>query len=624
MNIVNGRIAAIAAGVCAVLTGAAALEARGPAAEAWWMRETEIRRDGSIGALTERPWWTRAAALAPGQSFVVPAEGPAKDRMLVRRESLVRSGRAGADALVWIIDDDGDGSARAGGDLDSDCYVVDEGRDGTVDRMVDYIDDDGDGDADALDIRMFDRGRLNWAWFGDDVDDDNVIRNVVAYERGDEFGGDPYGDNLFYLNKYDPTRGVWAPFSECPFAFYDTDGDGFSETVVRVSAAPRSYDPRANPDYANSAYARPWEKAMEDIAVVNVRYSFDVDRGSSAAAPLHYDVGFNLVGSTPYRFDGMRRIDPKRRPPQETVVIPWKDVRAMADAFRAEETGFSWNENVDETVANGRDPRGGDDYRWEGVFWMWERRFMPNTGGPCQKWNMRREWRGTPAAARELYYSEVDRRVHLLGAAEGWIEIGHFAGLGAVGEMRMYDTNRNGFFDRWELYLAGSPRPARVTTVADERARTIDADPAKLTAFYTDDVLPRAIADRRRLMQAMSRVRPYTVPPGLAKAMEAGSPGYRRYAMDVACELQYQELRDVLARQAEEVLRPGREARPSRFMGDLLDAKRSGADLARGRNSESAWRLLRALAALDAAYGRGDTDAACATIDDIARIGLYR
>ena len=249
------------------------------------MQETSLQRDGSMGSLAGRPWWRRALALRAGESFVVQAAGEKRDRMLVRRERLGGSGAPAGEAIVWIIDDDGDGSVRTGGDRDEDCYVVDYACDGTVDRMVDYIDNDDDGDMDELDIRYFTEGRLNWAWFGEDIDDDGIVRNVVNYERGDEFHGDPYGDNLFYMNKYNPVKGEWSPISECPFAFYDTDGDGLSETVVRVSVAPMGYDANDAPDYANSAFNRPWERSMENAAVVNIRYSFDIDRGSSKATP---------------------------------------------------------------------------------------------------------------------------------------------------------------------------------------------------------------------------------------------------------------------------------------------------------------------------------------------------
>ncbi len=605
-------------------------EGKGP----WWMRQTALKRDGSIARFSSQQWWNRAKKLKVGESFIIPAAGEAKDRMLVRKEKFRTSGMVSklreVEAIVWIIDDDGDGSAMKGGDQANDCYVVDYDCDGTVDRMVDYIDNDGDGVMDELDIRYFDNGRLNWSWFGDDIDHDGVIRKITGYERGNEFEGDPYGDNMFYMNKLNPLEGVWSPISECPFAFYDTDGDGFSETVVRVSAVPMSYDVSRDPDYANTAYLRPWEKAMADVGVLNIRYSFDIDRGSSKDSPLHYDIGFNMLGLQPYRFPGMVRSNPKRRPPQETVVVPWKDLRAVADRYEAKETGFSWNENSDDSVANGADPEkmsGLDDFRWEGVFWMWERRFIGNTGGPCQKWNMRREWRSRPAGKRELYYSGVDRRIHLVGAEEGWIEIGRFSGLGEIGEIRMFDTNRNGFFDRWEVYLEGNPLPVRVTTVQDEQVKLIDFDPEKLTEFYTKEVLPKAMADRRKLTKAMNDWHPFEVPAELKTAMESGSESYRRYAMDVSCELQYQDFRKSLMKQAEDVFEPLRKKPEGSYMGDLLAIKRSPdkqKDLEKTINSHTAWRLVRALAELDDAYGRGDTDGACSAVAEIGRIGLFR
>ena len=70
----------------------------------------------------------------------------------------------------------------------------------------------------------------------------------------------------------------------------------------------------------------------------------------------------------------------------------FKDLRALSDRYAAAETGFSWHEQHDDTIAIGAPPHEEDDFRWEGVFWIWERRFMENTGGPVQRWNIRREW----------------------------------------------------------------------------------------------------------------------------------------------------------------------------------------------------------------------------------------
>ena len=566
--------------------------ARGP----WWMAHTALTPSGGL-RLDDKPWWDRAASLGVGDSFLLE-----DGRLLIRRESFKNRSGKGIDAIVWVLDDDEDGSLEDGGDKDSDCYVADYGRDGTVDRMVDYIDDDGDGDPDEMDIRYFVGGELRYCWFGADLDDDGAMWSLRGYEYGGPsfFEGDPYGDSMIYMNKLDTETGGWAPISECPFAFYDTDEDGHSEVVVRCSAVPLSYDVDADPDYANDygKFGAPWNAALRNMGIVNIRYSFDVDNLSSTDTPLHYDFGFNLVGAAPYDFPGMRHFNPKRRPPQVTVVTPWEDLRDISDRYEARETGFTWHENADDTIAIGYGKRAQDDFRWEGVFWIWERRFMENTGGPCQKWNVRREYSTTPAGRRELYYSGVDRRIHLKHAQEGWIQVGRFAGLGSLGEIRMFDTNANGYFDRWE-YDFGAWR--RVAAVSDEKAEEVPWDYEAVSTRYTRDVLPGAMDVNSRFMAAMAAVHPFEAPSELEQALENPSANRRRYAQDVLRELHYADFfthwsavaADVLAGQRMDDLgrlnAPARASRPT---------------------SQTAWDLRRLLSRIDHLYGRGELEEA--------------
>ncbi len=424
------------------------------------------------------------------------------------------------------------------------------------------------------------------------------------------------------MNKFNSDKGIWSPIGECPFAFYDLDGDGYSEIVVRVSAAPLDYQTGRDPDYVNTTHTRPWGKEMERMGVGNIRYSFDVDGLSGQDNPLHYDAGFNLVGALPYDFPGMSHHNAKRRPPQETVMMPWKDVRAIAESYPARETGFSWFENTDDSRPIGFAEHQAENFRWEGVFWIWERRFMGNSGGPCQKYNMRREWSSSPASNRELYYSGVDRRIHLFGAEEGWLEIGHFGGLGKIGEVRMLDTDGNGFFDRWEVRLEGRDQPVRVTTVRDEKARRVPFDKDQLYKPYAGEVLPEAMAANEKLMKAMAGVRPFEAPGGLKKAMAEGPANFRRYAQDVVRELQYQDLRDHFRKQAEAVLE-GLPKSPHyrRDSGDLQEVSRATkGDLDSTANSHTAWKMVRALMELDQAYGEGDYDRAGEIIAGIGKI----
>ena len=227
----------------------------------WWMQQTAITKNGKLD-LKAKPWWPRASRLKLGESFVVDAQGDAKGHMLVRRENCkLRSGKQ-VEAIVWVIDDDRDGSIPAGGDKDSDCYVVDYGCNGVPDVVLDWIDDDGDNEPDEMDIRYFVDGELRYAWFGIDLDDDGSMWSLTGYEYGGPsfFEGDPYGDAMIYMNKLNTEQGTWSPISECPFAFYDTDADGYSEVVVRVSAVPIGYDTDVDPDFANDyrRFREPW------------------------------------------------------------------------------------------------------------------------------------------------------------------------------------------------------------------------------------------------------------------------------------------------------------------------------------------------------------------------------
>ena len=570
----------------------------------WWMATTALSKSGAL-RLDAKPWWEKAVALEPGDSFLLE-----DGRGLVRRESFKDRAGKTIDAIVWVIDDNEDDSLRNGGDRSSDCYVADYDRDGAVDRMVDYIDSDDDGDPDTMDIRYFVDGELRYCWFGDDIDDDSAMWSLRGYEYGGNsfFESDPYGDNMIYMNKLNTEKGTWIPISECPFAFYDTDADGYSEVVVRCSAVPIGYDPAIDPDYANDYgnFSAPWNPLLEKMGIVNIRYGFDVDNLSSQDTPLHYDFGFNLVGAAPYEFPGMHHYNPKRRPPQTVTVTPWKDLCAICDTYKARETGFSWCENPDDAIRIGYGEHRDDDYRWEGVFWTWERRFMENTGGPCQKWNIRREYSTTPTSSRMLYYSGVDRRIHLKDAKEGWTQVGHFAGMDSLGEIRMFDTDGNGYFDRWE-YDFGDWK--RIATVRDEKVRDIPWDYEALSDAYTNEMLPKAMQANSSLMAAMNAIHPFNTPPEFKQALGNKSVNCQRYAQDVLRELQYADFFTYWSAIAADVLK-------NQPMDDL---RRLTPEIrATQPTSQTAWDLQRVLSHLDQLYGQGDYEEAGKLIETSA------
>jgi len=586
-------------------------EAGGP----WWMRQTALAPDGTFPNLKSRRWWRRAAALRRGETLVI-AEREPQSRMMVKRE-ILRSSPAGAqEGLVWMIDDNSDGSMAEGGDRFDDCYIVDLGADGRVDRLVDYIDGDGDRVPEEMECRVFSAGRLNYAWFavapsGRGLPDD---WRGYDFEPGAFFAARSRGDVLIFVNKFNPEKGVWVPAGPCPSAFYDPDGDGRAEAAVRMTALPLAFDP-LDPA-VEAAFAMPWEARMTDVGAVGLVASYMIDRGQKPEAAPRFDLSFTLFGRVQYDFPNMTRSNGRRRPPQETVVVPWPDVQGLGAVFPARETGLSWREtNVEAPeTADSEDSRG---LRDQALFWRNERRFLGPAAGPATAWNVRREWTGKPAAKRELYYSEIDRRVHLFGAEEGWLLIGRFAGLGPLGEVRMFDTDKNGIFDRWEVFLAASTRPVRITQVRDERARRISADPRELAEFYTREVLPLARSENERLLAALNELHPFDIPAGLKAAQTQGSDGDRRYAQDVLRELAYQGFRDYFSTLANQVLLGER--------GESVVRRPSGARGGRSGvaadPSAAAWKLARLLDELDIAYGQGDYDRACGVIEEIKKLG---
>jgi hypothetical protein len=212
----------------------------------------------------------------------------------------------------------------------------------------------------------------------------------------------------------------------------------------------------------------------------------------------------------------------------------WKSALQHALSYPASEDGFSWDE------ARGV-------HRWEGQFWIYERRILANTGGPNERWNMRREFLGSPTKHRQLYYSGVDKRYHLFGASEMWIEVGHLVDDKKDLEIRAYDTNHDGFFDTWEVFRSGQATPVRVTRVLDPQAQLIPLDRKSMMREYNDHILPNAVSEDQQLIAEMKKF----VSSSLAAkyeqaAVQAQMMERRRYCLDIARELYFLKTRDEL------------------------------------------------------------------------------
>jgi hypothetical protein len=229
----------------------------------------------------------------------------------------------------------------------------------------------------------------------------------------------------------------------------------------------------------------------------------------------------------------MTYTNPRRRAPQTVRRIAWKDGVRVGMTYPAKETGFTWDESR-------------SVWRWEGQFWIYERRYLSNTGGPTTRWNMRREYAPKAAATREIYYSEADRRYHLFGATEGWIEVGHLAAERKDLEIRWFDRDHDGYLDTRQVFLPDRPMPVHEARFSP-RARRVALDREALTKEYHTRVLPEAIADNQLVIAALKKIATSAAGEEYETlASQAEHPERKRYCLDIAREVHFLAARDAL------------------------------------------------------------------------------
>jgi hypothetical protein len=585
--------------IALLCAGALALPAAAAGQLPWWQRETAMSAAGRLMML-DKPWWPRAKALKEGERFTLDLNHDGRPDTIVMRldgdivEAIDDTGRA---ADIW--------------NKVSTTYVVSYGGTGLVDRMVSYI-DETNGHATEVELRYFRDGYLRYAWFGRSYGGDAA--RLFALKRwqyaGNDEGSEFRGNAQIYINKYDAKTGTWAPLSECPFSFWDMDHDGRTDVTLRVSATPLEALERKDTDYANN-YDYMWAPEAvpaQQIVASNMRLSFNID-ARPRTDPLdrpHSNFSFTLVGHQSYRYSGMEDFNPRRRPPQITVHMPWSLRWKMALDYPAEQTGFTW----DEARTN---------FRWEGQFWLYERQYLSNTGSPTERWNMRREFSRKPSDRRELYFSAADERYHLKGAQEGWLEVGHLADESKDLEMRWWDASGRGYLDTLEVYRGDNTEPAWVQHF-DPRPQPAAVDVNALAKEYNGSVLPRSIATDRQVIAALKvRVAEALAAKYEQAAAQAGSLERERYCLDVARMLYYLRLRDRVM--AEEALNPyaGQPVDVQRFRDPAPESASGKAKAYTLGDSEHFWSLVRTLHGLDEEYANGDFVGFEATLAQVSR-----
>ena len=570
----------------------------GPASQTqpWNFRETAMTADGRL-SFREKSWWPKAQALEEGGSFTLDLSGDGKPDTIIRKQ----------DGNILEIIDDSNGKTGKIDNQSSAAWLVSLKGTGLVDRMVVYIDNNGDGKADEQDFRHYQDGYLRYSWFAEDYDNDGLpvfFTKNWSYAGGDRPENHFRGNMMIFLNKYDPKTRTWVPLSECPFTFWDFDHDGRSDVIFRVSAAPLSSNKGKDPDYANH-YQYMWAPEATPLAEtgnMNVRYSYNIDP-SPRTEPFtkpHANFGFNLVGEEPYRYPAMQYTNKLRRAPETVVRVPWKDGMKVALAYPAQKTGFTWDEAR-------------SAWRWEGQFWIFEREYMPNTGGPVVRFNMRREYSPVPAAERKLYYSAVDRRYHLFNAKEGWLEVGHLVNDKKDLEFRYRDANNDGYLDTWEVFEGDNPVPVRVSRVFDAKPQPIKLDRAWMQQDYNQRVLPEAIAENEKLIEVLKRIGPSELADAyVAEAGRSESAERKRYCLDVARELHFLRTREALYTRNQSGPYPRGKGAPRGFL--IREPKGSNAGYTLGDTLEF-WEEAKLIDRFSEEYGAGEYTKARATLE---------
>lgn len=571
-------------------------EGRGP----WWMKVTALTPEGRLPGLKSRKWWKKALELKPGETLMLEEGGEARDRMAIRLESYELEDGRKVEILVWAIDDDGNESLKTGGDYHDDCYLYDLNRDGQVDLMVDYADENEDGQADFLEVRYFERGYLSRAWIGCDFEN---IGEIIKFKNPLELMAEIFtqnlnGKKLHFHNVYNQALRSWRPSGICPVASFDLNEDGLTDLLVRANVVEEAKGPM----------------------IGSLEISFDIDRGNSQDLPFHYDLGLTLSGQSPFILDEYRMFSQKRRPPQEVFTVPYEKINDLIKDLEVSQAGFSWREYRDESLeknVNWKEQEG------QGIGWSGERRPLASASRCLQKWNVRREI-ASSVGQLEFYYNEVDHRIHLFRAEEGWLPLGYLAGLPRVGEIRYYDTDGNGYFDRREIFLTSSTRPVLTLPLAEDGNRKLPFDLGRLSEFYLKEVLPAAMARNESFLRAMKKVYSYDQPPGLPAALDRATAGEKSYLLEFYGLLYFINLRDhflTIANQALfQELSTDIEGLP---VGDLHPRVfRDPKQVSEPLRSDRAWKLARLLTELEQAYGLGNLEGFERIIDRIKELGF--
>ncbi len=372
----------------------------------------------------------------PGKRFYVDRDNDGKPDEVWFIDTDPRHHENKRPLLVRAVDEDGDLTMGGEPDLDSDLYLADWKADGTTDAAIDYEDTDGDQDVDRMGIYDYEENDGMILWWSRDDGDDNLLWydiDYLYYQRPCQYKTHFGGDESFFAFYIKPGIGHWTPFFENPFLFFDRDGDGVTEEVLRL--------------------------AGEGDIIRTVRWSFDVDNDATKEHPRDYDVSITALGPgwTPennsegnFGFqigtDQADTFELRGRPAGPALnrdkTIPFLQEQIWARVM------MIWDEN-DVNIA--WDEPGNYIERWEGIINTPSREAgleFPQIGGPnCGFFNRRFELVLRPAGPNAYYFNPSDHRIHIKNSDKTWLKVDYDGDKKQDMQYDWTDTDRDGILD---------------------------------------------------------------------------------------------------------------------------------------------------------------------------------
>jgi hypothetical protein len=439
-------------------------------------------------------------------------------------------------------------------------WLVDYCGNGEIDRIVQYRDRDEDPDV------LYYAG-MAYAQPGIIMTTAPLATTDFQYIQDLDQWRSQFGAGTFIaMFNYSYALDALVPFNEAPFCFYDRNRDGHAEAAVRLEIPLQYSWLRSRFLVARSLF----ERVGYGRDVTTARYSLNLDEPRDWGTPFHYNFSVSGVGelSVPAGAAAGMRVG---RALSEPLVQCGAARAAVEGTDWAGGVALTWKEDDLNHAENDKQQRD----RWEGVINRGSEAF-PQVGGPAaRRFNTRMEVAPGPRKM-QTYFSDVDRRIHLLGARTSIVDVDFDDDQKLDMRIGANDASGDGVLDTWQVDADGDGTWDRTFTGEQPAATPLGWDEAAMAASYRSR-RESAIAEYEAAIAAIKVARSSDEPAPaeryFSEKLQADdrigrrlrvSDEARRFFLNVALEQHFHRLRqDLEARRVSE----GDRAELSRLFG---------------------------------------------------------